>query len=60
MLTRKAPFFIRAPQSLIASVGESATFSVRAFGSLPLSYQWMKNGAVISGAIKVDNFSSLK
>jgi hypothetical protein len=30
--------------------GQTATFSVSATGSAPLSYQWRKNGAAISGA----------
>src|SRR5437879_5359482 len=30
--------------------GQSATFSVAATGTAPLSYQWNKNGAAVSGA----------
>ena len=32
-------------------MGESATFSVQALGTSPLSYQWLKNGTLISGAV---------
>ena len=32
------------------NVGETATFSVVAGGTAPLSYQWQKGGADISGA----------
>ena len=32
------------------SVGGTTTFSVTAKGSAPLSYQWLRNGAVINGA----------
>ena len=46
-----APFISRNPQSLTASVGESPTLSAQAIGSLPLSYQWRKNGADITGAL---------
>jgi hypothetical protein len=46
-----APFVARNPQALIANVNESPTLSVQAIGSLPLSYQWRKNGADISGAL---------
>jgi hypothetical protein len=35
-------------QSIIA--GQTATFSVTATSTAPLSYQWQKNGAAISGA----------
>jgi hypothetical protein len=38
------------PQAQIASVGGSATFSVTATGAGPLSYQWLFNGAAVSGA----------
>jgi hypothetical protein len=38
------------PQDQSVAVGSSATFSVTATGSSPLRYQWMKNGAAISGA----------
>ena len=37
-----------APQTVVA--GQTATFSVTATGTAPLSYQWQKNGAAISGA----------
>jgi hypothetical protein len=37
-----------APQSV--TVGQTATFSVTAAGTAPLSYQWKKGGAAISGA----------
>src|SRR5207302_6522465 len=32
------------------TAGQTATFSVTATGTAPLSYQWQKNGAAISGA----------
>ncbi len=38
------------PQSQTAAVGGSATFSVVASGPPPLTYQWRKDGAAISGA----------
>src|SRR5258708_14281258 len=37
-----------ASQSVVA--GQTATFSVAAAGRNPLSYQWQKKGAAISGA----------
>ena len=37
-----------ADQSILA--GQTATFSVVATGTTPLTYQWQKNGAAISGA----------
>ena len=36
---------------LTVSVGQPATFSVAASGSTPLSYQWQRNDANISGAM---------
>lgn len=45
-----APFVTRNPASQIASIGDTVTYSVQAIGSLPLAYQWFKNGAEIAGA----------
>jgi hypothetical protein len=38
------------PASQTVMAGQTATFSVTATGTAPLSYQWQKNGAAISGA----------
>jgi hypothetical protein len=38
------------PASQTVTAGQTATFSVAATGTAPLSYQWRKNGAAISGA----------
>src|SRR5262249_55701126 len=45
-----APFVTRNPASVVVSVGDSTTFSGQAIGSLPLSFQWLKNSNPISGA----------
>ncbi len=50
-----APFLTKNPQSALANAGETVTFVAQAIGSLPLSYQWTKNGSAITGA----NTSSL-
>lgn len=39
------------PSPQIQSPGGSATFAVAVTGSGPISYQWLKNGAPITGAI---------
>jgi hypothetical protein len=44
------PSISKQPVSQIVVVGKSATFSVAASGTNPLTYRWTKNGAVISGA----------
>jgi Immunoglobulin domain len=46
----KAPEITTQPASQSVSVGESATFSVVATGTTPLTYQWLKNGTAIAGA----------
>ena len=46
----RPPSIIVQPQSKAAILGQSVTFSVTAVGSLPLSYQWRKDGQDISGA----------
>jgi hypothetical protein len=45
-----APSITAQPASQTVTVGQTATFSVAANGTAPLSYQWKKNGANISGA----------
>jgi hypothetical protein len=38
------------PANQTTAAGQTATFTVVAAGAAPLTYQWQKNGAVISGA----------
>src|SRR2546430_12423039 len=38
------------PVNQTVTVGQTATFTVVATGTAPLSYQWQKNGTAISGA----------
>ncbi|MBC7893689.1 MAG: PQQ-dependent sugar dehydrogenase [Sphingobacteriaceae bacterium] len=45
-----APVITTQPANLSVSVGQAATFSVTATGTAPLSYQWYKNNAMLSGA----------
>jgi hypothetical protein len=45
-----APSITTQPGNQIVTAGQTATFSVLASGTAPLSYQWRKNGANISGA----------
>ena len=45
-----APQIVTPPTNQTVAVGQSATFSVTATGTAPLSYQWNKNGIAISGA----------
>jgi hypothetical protein len=41
---------ITQPASVTVTAGQTATFGVTASGTGPMSYQWYKNGAPISGA----------
>ena len=45
-----APSIATQPVDQSIKVGDAATFSVVATGSVPLFYQWHKNGAAIAGA----------
>ena len=45
-----APYLLTQPASQSVTAGQSATFTVTASGTAPLSYQWKKNGTGISGA----------
>ncbi len=48
--TATAPLITTQPVSQTVDDGQSATFSVAATGTAPLSYQWRQNGTAISGA----------
>ncbi len=45
-----APAITAQPQNETVTVGQSATFSVTATGTAPLSYQWQKNSLNIASA----------
>src|SRR5258706_36335 len=45
-----APSITTQPASQTVMTGQTASFSVAAAGTGPLSYQWQKNGTVITGA----------
>ena len=49
-----APSITQHPSSRTVAPGTSVTFSVRASGPSPLSYQWQRNGVNISGATAQD------
>ena len=44
------PAILAEPQSVTLSVGGTATFSISASGTAPLSYFWRRNGSPIAGA----------
>ncbi len=46
------------PQPQLAFAGDAATFSVATFGSLPVSYQWLKNGTSLSDGGNLSGSSS--
>ena len=48
--TAVGPSITTPPASATVNAGQAATFSVVVSGTAPLSYQWNKNGAAISGA----------
>ncbi len=45
-----APMITQQPASQTVTVGQTATFSVTATGTAPLSYQWQKNNSTIMNA----------
>jgi glucose/arabinose dehydrogenase len=44
------PAITQHPSNLTVTVGQAASFSVAATGTLPLNYQWQRNGVNIAGA----------
>jgi hypothetical protein len=49
-VTALAPQFTAQPADVAVMAGATATFSVAASGSAPLTYQWRRNGIAIAGA----------
>ena len=45
-----APYISTQPANQTVTAGQTATFSVTASGTAPLSYQWQRNGADIAAA----------
>jgi len=45
-----APSITTQPANQTVTAGQMATFSAAATGTAPLSYQWKKNGAAVTGA----------
>src|SRR5205809_103910 len=45
-----APSILTQPSSQTVTAGQTASFTVAATGTAPLSYQWQKNSVAISGA----------
>src|SRR5439155_3959658 len=48
--TTVAPTITTQPANRTVTAGQTASFTVTASGTAPLSYQWQKNGANINGA----------
>ena len=46
-----APSITTEPLNQTVTAGQTATFGVAATGTAPLTYQWQRNGAVVTGAI---------
>ncbi len=46
------PAITQQPRDVTVTVGQRATFRVKATGNPPLSYQWKKNGVDINGATR--------
>jgi hypothetical protein len=50
LLTNAVPALVIQPQGHAVDAGQSASFSVAATGTAPLSYQWLFNDGAIDGA----------
>ncbi|HLX69458.1 MAG TPA: LamG-like jellyroll fold domain-containing protein, partial [Verrucomicrobiae bacterium] len=48
--TNTAPVFLSQPQPVTVAVGDPASFSAQVEGSLPITFQWFKNGVAIPNA----------
>ena len=45
-----APTITQQPASVSVTAGQAASFTVAATGTVPLAYQWQRNGVAIAGA----------
>ncbi len=50
LTVRIPPAVTSQPSNQTVNLGQTATFSITASGTAPLSYQWQKNGSNIAGA----------
>src|SRR5271165_3281505 len=50
IVSAAAPSILTQPANQTVAVGQTATFTVTATGTTPLSYQWQKGATAISGA----------
>jgi hypothetical protein len=50
VLPGTAPSIVRQPASRLVSAGTLAEFSAQFIGSLPATFQWLKNGTPLAGA----------
>jgi len=50
LTVNSAPLIVTPPANQTVTAGQTATFSVTASGTAPLTYQWSKNGTAIPGA----------
>ena len=46
------PVFVQQPLDILADAGTGAEFTVSVIGAAPLTFQWLKNGQEIPGAIE--------
>jgi len=46
-----APSIVTQPVAVVVNAGNTATFAVGVSGSGPLSFQWLRNGTPIAGAV---------
>jgi formylglycine-generating enzyme required for sulfatase activity len=56
--TLTPPQISAQPQSQTVSAGATASFSIQAAGSLPLSYQWSKNGLYLTDDTRITGSAS--
>lgn len=53
------PVITSQPSAVTVAEGQIASFNVAATGSEPLNYQWLRNGAVLSGATSASYSTSV-
>lgn len=60
MVVAVAPTITAQPAAALTYEGFTASFSVQASGTAPLSYQWRRNGADIAGAVAASYITPLQ
>ena len=59
LTVNRPPTFLVPPQPMSVNEGESFTLSATLDGSLPMAFQWRRNGSVLTNAVRISGTTNL-